>query len=282
MLGRRRKKAEADEPTVRLARKDFARRRFAGRWRRGRYLVYGLVLALLLGASVWLVFFSSHVTVKRVEVTGEQSVSGVRVEQRAQVPMGRPLARVDLGSIRARVQAMPVVKSADVTRSWPHAVHIAITERTPLAVVERSGGFVSVDAEGVLFGRHEQRPQGLPLVKISEKLAAVAEKGQGKADGKGDTQGDGQAATDGASKDGREAIGEAAQVAAALPAGLLAKVDFVEVATIDQISLKLRNGRTVIWGSAADSDEKADVLVVLLKRPGTQLDVSVPARPTTR
>lgn len=274
MLGRRRKKAEADEPTVRLARKDFARRRFAGRWRRGRYLVYGLVLALLLGASVWLVFFSSHVTVKRVEVTGEQSVSGVRVEQRAQVPMGRPLARVDLGAIRARVQAMPVVKSADVTRSWPHAVHIAITEREPLAVVERAGGFVSVDAEGVLFGRHDKRPSGLPLVRISDKLAAATDKGAGKGDGQGDT--------DGASKDGREAIGEAAQVAAALPAGLLAKVDFVQVATIDQISLKLRNGRTVIWGNAADSDQKADVLVVLLKRPGTQLDVSVPARPTTR
>lgn len=279
MLGRRRTKAEADEPTVRLARKDFARRRFASRWRRGRFLVYGLVLALLVGASVWLVFFSSHVTATRVQVTGEETVSGVRVEQRAQVPMGRPLARVDLSAIRARVQAMPVVKSADVTRSWPHTVHIAITERQPLAVVERAGGFVSVDAEGVLFGRHDKRPQGLPLVKISDKLAAATEKGAGAGEGSGK---DGSSASSASSKDGREAIGEAAQVAAALPPALLAKVDFVQVATIDQISLKLRNGRTVIWGSAADSDQKADVLVVLLKRPGNQLDVSVPARPTTR
>ena len=58
-------------------------------------------------------------------------------------------------------------------------------------------------------------------------------------------------------------------------------VDHVEVESVDQISLALKGGRTVIWGSAADSATKADVLKVLLKQHAKTYDVSVPGQPTT-
>ena len=53
--------------------------------------------------------------------------------------------------------------------------------------------------------------------------------------------------------------------------------------TIDQISLVLKDGRTVIWGSADESDTKAEVLATLLAtvQAGTY-DVSVPSKPTTK
>ena len=54
-----------------------------------------------------------------------------------------------------------------------------------------------------------------------------------------------------------------------------------QVATVDQISLVLRDGRTVVWGSAEDSDAKAEVLVELLEQPARKYDVSVPGQPTT-
>ena len=53
------------------------------------------------------------------------------------------------------------------------------------------------------------------------------------------------------------------------------------MATVDQISLVLRDGRTVEWGSAEQSELKAEVLVPLLKRPAQRYDVSVPGQPTT-
>jgi cell division protein FtsQ len=68
----------------------------------------------------------------------------------------------------------------------------------------------------------------------------------------------------------------------ALPAHVARRVDTVEVASVDEIQLVLSNGRRVFWGSAEQSDQKAEVLAVLLERPGQQIDVSVPGRPTTR
>ena len=52
--------------------------------------------------------------------------------------------------------------------------------------------------------------------------------------------------------------------------------------SLDAIDLRLRDGRTVVWGSAAESADKAEVLDALLKRPHAQrYNVSVPGQPTT-
>ena len=75
---------------------------------------------------------------------------------------------------------------------------------------------------------------------------------------------------------------EAAKVIRALPADLAAQIDYVRVGSVDEITLVLGNGRSVLWGSAADSQQKAEVLAVLLKQPGNRLDVSIPSQPTIK
>ncbi len=243
--------AGPDEETVRIARKDFRRRRNAGRWHRVRLALLALVVVAAVSASVWLVFFSSYVTAREVEITGTSTIGHARVEAAARVPTGTPLARVDLGAIKARVESISAVREVDVSRSWPHAVHIEVTERTPIAVIDRGEGLQALDAEGVLFGHYDSRPKRLPLVRT-----------ESGAD--------------------HEALTEGGRVIGSLPSGIASRVDSVQIGSVDKIQLQLGNGRRVLWGSAEDSDQKAQVLAVLLRRPGQQIDVSVPGRPTTR
>ncbi len=61
-----------------------------------------------------------------------------------------------------------------------------------------------------------------------------------------------------------------------------ARSTWSEVETIDRIRLSCAGGRTVMWGSAEDSAQKAEVLAVLLGQDAREIDVSVPGRPTTR
>ncbi len=243
--------AGPDEETVRIAAKDFRRRRHAGHWRRLRTLVLALLLVAVLSGSVWLVFFSSQVAVEGVEVTGAAGVGEARIKRTAAVPVGSPLARIDLEAIRARVESLPAVRRVEVSRRWPHTVRLEVTERTPIAVLDRGNGLQALDSEGVLFGAYDARPRGLPLVRTEP-----------------DTR--------------TEALQETARVIDALPTRIAARLETVDVATVDEIELVLVNGRRVLWGSAEDSDQKAEVLEVLLKRPGQRIDVSVPGRPTTR
>ena len=128
-------------------------------------------------------------------------------------------------------------------------MRIDVTEREAVAVVERGDVLRGLDDRGVMFRRYPSRPRSLPVIRIDGKARA-------------------------------DALAEAARVAGSLPSSIDGKVDYVEVHTVDTISLRLRNGRTVRWGSADESAAKARVLAVLLKQRAATYDVSVPGQPT--
>jgi cell division protein FtsQ len=239
-----------DAATIRT-RKRFARRQWARRWLAWRRVVALLLFMSLVVGAVWLVYFSDVLTVKRVDVEGTRTLGAEEVREVAAVPTDQPLARVDLDAIRARIEALAVVRDAEVTRTWPDRVKIDVEERVAIAVVGIGGRTRGMDSEGVVFRDYPKPPPGLPQVRTSS-----------------DTRSD--------------ALREAALVVESLPTEISRRVDHVEVATIDQISFVLRDGKTVVWGSAEDSDAKAEVLTGLLRQPARSYDVSVPGQPTTK
>lgn len=232
-------------------RRRFVRRQWARRWLSLRYVVALVVVVAVIATAVWAVFFSARMQVQAVEVTGNALLSDKAVLQVADVPEGEQLALVDLDRAANRVGALAEVESVDVVRSWPDTVEIRVVERTAVAVVELGGRIRGLDASGVVFRRYKKAPQDLPVVRASAATNA-------------------------------DALAGAASVVAALPDSLAERVHHVEVATMDQITLVLRNGREVLWGSAEDSEQKAEVLVLLLKEKGRFFDVSVPGSPTAR
>jgi len=232
-------------------RKRFARRQWARRAIAWRPILVGvLVLAVVIGLG-WLFFVSSVLAVKGVQVEGTGLLSDADVRRAAAVPLGEPLARLDVDAIRDRVAALAPVASVDVTRNWPDQVLISVTERQPVAAVQVGSGLKGIDAEGVYFRDFSHQPRSLPLITGPEDI-------------------------------GRDVLREAAAIIVLLPPEIADRVAHIEVETIDQISLKLRDGRTVIWGSADQSADKARVLEVLLNQRAQTYDVSVPGQPTTR
>lgn len=250
--GRRPEPAPTDTgETLRRAQSRFARRQWSRRWLTWKPVLALAVLVALLVVGIWVVYFSAILAVSGLEVTGAGTIGASRVRTAAAVPTGEPLARLDLDQIRARVQSLAAVQSVDVTRQWPDHVLIRVQERTVVAVVDIGGRLRGMDAQGVVFRDYRHAPAGLPRLQTSADTPA-------------------------------EALQEGAKVAAALPTDLAAKVDHVEVETVDQISLALHDGRVVKWGSAEQSDLKAEVLVPLLDQPGHEYDVTVPGQPTVR
>lgn len=232
------------------SRRRFARRQWARRWLTWRYvLVVGVVLAVVVG-GVYAVYFSSSLSVQGVEVSGEKSIKIAEVLEAAAVPTGGPLATADLSAIQRRVENIDAVLSADVSRRWPHDVQIDIVEREPVAVIDRGGEFRAVDALGEVFDSYRQAPPGLPRIQTAD-LNDV------------------------------DALKAAAVVLAAIPPEVRVVVDHLEVEGVDRIDLLLDGDRTVRWGSAESSTDKAEVLVALLEQPAAVYDVSVPGQPTT-
>lgn len=214
-----------------------------------RVVVALLVLALLAGLG-WLVGFSSVLAARQVAVTGVKTLTADQVRAAAQVPLGAPLARQDVGAIAGRVETLRLVKSVRVTRTWPHTISVSVQERTPVLAVRQANGFLVIDTSGTWFLTVPTVPAGVVLTDVDPTNAPL--------------------------------LAGIATVATALPASLKRKVDHIEALSPDSIKLVLSDGDVAVWGDAEDSPLKAQVLTALLKRSATTYDVSAPHNPAIR
>jgi cell division protein FtsQ len=218
-----------------------------------RKLIIGAVIvAVLAGFATWLVAFSSVFGVHTVVVAGEHRLSEQQVLAAAKVASGTPLLQLDTAAIRSRVEALPDIASATVTTSFPSTVRITVTERVPVGVVKDGTQYALVDRTGDQFRTIKKRPDHLPLLVVSQGT------------------------------DARTTGGAVATVAASLPTRLLARIESIQALDPRAITLVLHDGRVVQWGDADRSPLKARVLLALVSRPSTQIDVSDPDQPFTR
>jgi cell division protein FtsQ len=198
----------------------------------------------LIAVLVWVVLFSSVLGAKQVVVHGAHAVSAARVRSVAGVPHGRPLLRLDTGAIARRVETLPEVAAASVHVSYPSTVVITVTERVAVGYLVADGTVDLVDKSGRQFRTVPAAPAGLPRFDIPA---------------------------------GATATGHAvATVAGALTAPVVRKLSSISADDPSAITLHLRDGRIVQWGSADRSADKAQVLPAVLTRPGTAFDVSNP------
>ena len=216
-----------------------------------RLVVVGLLSVALIGATVWLMYFSPLLVVREVAVTGHQQLGSEQIVAAARVPMGTPLARQDVEAIAQRATTLPAVQAASVTRRWPDTITVRVTERRPLLAIRKPGGFALVDPEGVAFAESGKVPNGVMLAEANP--------------------------TD------RPLLQQVGTVAVALSGGLGGQVSVVAATNADRINLKLKSGVTVNWGSATDSALKAEIVTALLKSGRAEsIDVSSPHNPAAR
>jgi cell division protein FtsQ len=204
-------------------------------------------VVLVAGALIWMVYGTSVLGVRGVRVADDGAVvSSLEVERAAAVTLRQPLARVDLDAIRARVEALPPVRRAVVSRGWPSTVVITVTERTPVAAVPAGQQFTLIDDAGVPYRTVDDVPAGLPLARLTAPSPSDLN------------------------------TKAALTVLAALTPDIRTQLTAISVAAPARIRLELRKDRTVVWGDDTDSGTKAQVATALLRRKGDTIDVSAP------
>lgn len=212
----------------------------------------GLGVVLVVGALVWMVYGTAVLGVRTVEIVGADSLTPGQVEEAASVRLRQPLARVDLDSVRDRVQGLPAVDRAIVSRSWPSTVVVQVVERSPVAAVPVGREFSLIDAEGVAYRTLPELPRDLPLARL--------------------------AAPSPADVNTRSAL----TVLSSLTTELREQLVAISVPAPAQVQLTLRKNRTVIWGDDTENETKARVATALLDRKGDTIDVSAPNVVTIR
>jgi cell division protein FtsQ len=246
------------DPRVAKRRQEVARA--AGRRRLRILLIVVAFVAFVLGV-VGLVF-SPALDVDRVEVEGAGHTSVAAVLQTTGLDsQGHAMVSVDRFALAHRVERLPWVDRAVVTRRWPNVVRVRIVERTPLGAIGVPGGVALVDGSGRVLATASAPPGNTFPVLIAP----------------GDiVPGPGRLVP--------SAVRSALTVLRALSQDLGGKVEAVRrlAGAKPTYELAVRGGVTIRLGEAERITDKltaAEAVLVAEHAPGTVIDVRVPRSP---
>ncbi|MBY5163213.1 cell division protein FtsQ/DivIB [Salsipaludibacter albus] len=219
------------------------RRRDVREEQRRRRLQRTVVVAVLVGLLVALLLVerSPLVELAEVRVVGTQVLDDAEVRAAADLPLGTSLLRLPLGDAEDRVAALPRVRSVDIDRVDPVTVEIAITERVATIVARTDDTAVLVDDEGMVMATKDA--DGLVVIDVEEgELPAPGERALRN-----------------------PALGNAIDIAAALPGPTASLVASIDAQAADRAVLVLDDGTRVQFGRATDVDAKSRALAAVLE-----------------
>lgn len=112
--------------------------------------------------------------VSRVDVEGRYFLPITTLKGLVTVQKGDPLFGVDIHALQKNLAAQPWIKTVSAERHFPGRIYIALTERTPIALWQKTGKVQVIDAEGVALTSDLRGFTALPLVvgAGAEKTAA--------------------------------------------------------------------------------------------------------------
>ena len=244
------------DPRIKQRREEVARARTRRRF--GAIGAVGAVLVVCAGA--WTVLHSPVLSVRHVTVVGAVHTPMSAVLATAAVSE-RPLVDVNTGAVARRLETLPWVARARVSRHWPDSLTVVVSERRAAAVVESPGhGDVVVDGAGrVLASVWAPAPAAVVLQspavpgRPGTVLGAAARPGL--------------------------------QVLRAVPSLLRRRVERIVVGADGDVSLALTGNVGVTLGPAVELPAKFEALVsVLVDVPPSapeDVDVTVPDDPST-
>jgi cell division protein FtsQ len=120
--------------------------------------------AALLTALIVTLLTSPRLGITCVEVVGAQSVPNSLIVWQAGIPEGANIIRLRPSRVARRVASLPAIRTAAVSRRFPHTVVIEVTERIPALFVSRPQGPLYLDQDGVCFEKIAQ--DVLPAVEL--------------------------------------------------------------------------------------------------------------------
>lgn len=199
---------------------------------------------------------SSLLDVDRVQVSGAAQTSASEVQAALGAGPGAPMHEVDPSGSVERLEALPWVSEARVSRLWPGTVRVVLVEREAIARAQHPDGWALIDGEGRVLAVAPTSPSDLPVLTGAAPGAPGAQLGA----------------------DDRETLA----ALDGLPEAVAGEV--VELARgRDGVTLAFESGPCVVLGDASDLAAKAVAAGAIRARVDgdgpARLDVRVPTAP---
>jgi len=115
--------------------------------------------------AIYLFLQSDFFLLQKVEVIGNQNLSKEKIVELADLPLKSDMFYLDLQRAARNLKIHPMIKDVQIYRKLPDSVVIKIMERTPLALIPDTEGFVLIDEEFIVLKKVKEISKfNLPLI----------------------------------------------------------------------------------------------------------------------
>lgn len=224
--------------------------------------ILALAVAAGIGFGGSVLWKSSLLELRRVEVAGNSEVSKEEVVSETGLRRGVHLLSVDTGAVAGRVRSNPWIDDVRVERILPSTIRISVNERTPVALITAITGTYLIDGNGVVLEQGQR-----DLLLIEDVTPEVVEPG---------TTLD------------LPQLQHVFEILPELDPSLSARLKSVSARSVDRITFVLDGDVRILFGAAEEIEEKNFAARALLERAETDskvieyLDIRVPGRPAVR
>jgi len=126
-----------------------------------------LMIPLVIGVFVITTYswkWRSTLTVQRFVIDGYRVLPVKQISSLMNVPLKSPMYDLNVYDVRERILQQPFVKSVCVNRIFPDAIHVQISERDPIAIIN-TGQLRYIDQDGFLLPQIETAVKlDLPII----------------------------------------------------------------------------------------------------------------------
>lgn len=222
----------------------------------------GIAVAAVLGAVIWLLFFSAvfHLEPGNINVTGANEwVSESQVLDIARQQSGKSLFLVSDSAVEKRIKSIPGVTSAESKKHLPNSLEVTIKAQKPAAMLKTGENHMTaVDSKGrVLNSVSGVSVDGIPVIEVQDVDSSLS----------------------------KRPIKEALRILSSLPESMRGSITKVTAATQDSITTELNGGdKVIVWGDSSELKLKKAVVDKIINDPNVigdkhNVDVSAPLRP---
>lgn len=210
--------------------------------------VLGLIAVSAIAAGI--VLFTPLFSIKNIHVNGLKHLSYEEVVKLSGLGVGDRMLSVDEYAAGAAIIQQPWVDRVTVARNWPRTVTIDLTERDVVLFSEEQDGRHLIDADGVAFTIGDPPQEAVEVSGDAVKDPAI--------------------------------MRQVAAAMAFIEQPIRVQLRDVTVASAYDVTVHLKDGRSVYWGSLQDNHDKARALKTVLSHNGDKWNISNPQLVTVR
>lgn len=132
-----------------------------------RRFVFRSILVLICIAILLLVvmFLTPLFNIKNLSIEGNKRVSIETIRQQIPDVDGKNLFKISENDLKSSLAGISYIEDVQINKKYfPSELYITITEKLPVAAVEKGGDYRIIDSDGIVLEETSERPDNVPVL----------------------------------------------------------------------------------------------------------------------